>query len=99
MKLILKRNCFKLCVRPRNDYSDNGLLNDGIFEFRVDDSGKYYRLFAFWDTEEDEMTLVVPTHGLIKKTNKTPLSEIQKAEQIKREYFEEKKRDKMNKSK
>ena len=73
--------------------------SDGIFEFRVDDSGKYYRLFAFWDTEEDEMTLVVATHGLIKKTNKTPLSEIQKAEQIKREYFEEKKRDKMNKSK
>ena len=64
--------------------------SDGIFEFRVDDSGKYYRLFAFWDTEEDEMTLVVVTHGLIKKTNKTPLSEIQKAEQIKREYFEEK---------
>ncbi len=73
--------------------------SDGIFEFRVDDSGKYYRLFAFWDTEEDEMTLVVATHGLIKKTNKTPLSEIQKAEQIKREYFEEKKKDKMNKSK
>ena len=73
--------------------------SDGIFEFRVDDSGKYYRLFAFWDTEEDEMTLVVATHGLIKKTNKTPLSEIQKAEQIKREYFEEKKRDKMNESK
>jgi len=45
------------------------------------------------------MTLVVVTHGLIKKTNKTPLSEIQKAEQIKREYFDEKKRDKMNKSK
>jgi phage-related protein len=35
----------------------------------------------------------------MKKTNKTPLSEIQKAEQIKREYFEKKKRDKINESK
>lgn len=73
--------------------------SDGIFEFRVDDNGKYYRLFAFWDTEGDEVTLVVATHGLIKKTNKTPTSEIRKAEQIKREYFEEKKKDKKNKSK
>lgn len=71
--------------------------SDGIFEFRVDDSGKYYRLFAFWDTEGDEVTLVVATHGLIKKTNKTPPSEIRKAEQIKREYFEEKRKDKKNK--
>ncbi len=73
--------------------------SDGIFEFRVDDSGKFYRLFAFWDTEEDEFTLVVATHGLIKKTNKTPPAEIQKAEQIKRAYFEEKTRDRMNRSK
>lgn len=73
--------------------------SDGIFEFRVDDNGKYYRLFAFWDTEGDEVTLVVATHGLIKKTNKTPPSEIQKAEQIKREYFEEKEKIKKNKLK
>lgn len=73
--------------------------SEGIFEFRVDDNGKYYRLFAFWDTEGDEVTLVVATHGLIKKTNKTPTSEIRKAEQIKRGYFEEKKKDKKNKSK
>ncbi|MBN2264026.1 MAG: type II toxin-antitoxin system RelE/ParE family toxin [Prolixibacteraceae bacterium] len=64
--------------------------SDGIFEFRIDDSGKYYRLFAFWDTEGEEISLVVATHGLIKKTNKTPPYEIRKAEKIKREYFEEK---------
>jgi phage-related protein len=73
--------------------------SDGIFEFRVDDSGKFYRLFAFWDREGEEETLVVATHGLIKKTNKTPPAEIRKAEQIKREYFEEMEKDKMNKSK
>ncbi len=73
--------------------------SDGIFEFRVDDSGKFYRLFAFWDTEEYDETLVVATHGLIKKTNKTPPAQIRKAEQIKWKYFEEKKEDKKNKSK
>ncbi len=73
--------------------------SDGIFEFRVDDSGKFYRLFAFWDTEGEEETLVVATHGLIKKTNKTPPAEIRKAEQIKQDYFNEKKKDKKNKSK
>ncbi len=73
--------------------------SDGIFEFRVDDSGKFYRLFAFWDTEGEEEPLVMATHGLIKKTNKTPPAEIRKAELIKRDYFEEKKQDKKNKSK
>jgi putative component of toxin-antitoxin plasmid stabilization module len=42
--------------------------SDGIFEFRVDESGKFYRVFAFWDTENNEETLVINTHGLIKKT-------------------------------
>jgi hypothetical protein len=43
--------------------------------------------------------LVVASQGLIKKTNKTPTSEIRKAEQIKREYFEEKKKNKKIKNK
>jgi phage-related protein len=63
---------------------------DGIYEFRFDDRGKFYRLFAFWDNENNIETLVVGTHGIAKKTNKTPNEEIKKAERIKREYFEEK---------
>lgn len=63
---------------------------DGIYEFLFDESGKYYRLFAFWDNEYKTETLVVGTHGIAKKTNKTPNVEIKKAERIKREYFEEK---------
>jgi phage-related protein len=47
-----------------------------------------YRLFAFWDTETE--TLVVATHGIIKKTQKTPQKEIQRAEEIRKEYFNEK---------
>ncbi len=65
--------------------------SDGIFEFRFDESGKFYRLFAFWDNEGETETLIAGTHGIAKKTNKTPKDEIRKAERLKREYFEEKK--------
>jgi len=58
-----------------------------IFEFRVDNNGKFYRLFAFWDTRGNNQTLIVCTNGLIKKTNKTPKSDIEKAENIKIKYF------------
>ena len=43
---------------------------------------------AFWDTEEE--TLVIATHGIVKKTQKTPLKEISKAEEIRKEYFNNK---------
>lgn len=56
-----------------------------IWEFRTKFNGMAYRLFAFWDT--DEQALVVCTHGIVKKTQKTPPGEIAKAERIRREYF------------
>lgn len=59
---------------------------DGIWEFRTLYQTIAYRLFAFWDTEQD--TLVIATHGIIKKTQKTPAKEIRKAEEIKHKYFE-----------
>lgn len=62
--------------------------SDGIWEFRTRFDKQAYRLFAFWDTETD--TLVVATHGIIKKTQKTPTKEIAKAESIKRQYFNNK---------
>ena len=51
-----------------------------------------YRLFSFWDTETE--TLVIATHGIIKKTQKTPSKEIAKAEQMRKMYFEFKKEKK-----
>ncbi len=51
-----------------------------IWEFRALFNRIKYRLFAFWDTEEE--TLVIATHGIIKKTQKTPAKEIAKAERI-----------------
>ena len=63
---------------------------DGIFEFREIDQEKFYRIFAFWDGESDSKTLILCTHGLDKKTNKTPKSDIERAIKIKKQYFKDK---------
>lgn len=59
-----------------------------IWEFRTLFNGNCYRLFSFWDTDME--TLIIATHGIIKKTQKTPKKEISKAEIIKQEYFKQK---------
>ena len=66
------------------------LENTEIWEFRTLYNGICYRLFSFGDTEEE--TLVIATHGIVKKTQKTPLKEITKAEEIRKEYFNNKKK-------
>jgi len=63
-------------------------LRDDIWEFRTKYAGLQYRLFAFWDRTEKTETLVISTHGIVKKTNKVPKAEIDKAKQIRAEYFE-----------
>lgn len=62
------------------------LENSEIWEFRTLFNGNCYRLFSFWDTETG--TLIVATHGIVKKTQKTPQKEIEKAEEIRQQYFE-----------
>lgn len=75
--------------------TDNELFKklDGtdIWEFRTLYNGIKYRLLAFWDTESE--ALVIATHGFVKKTQKTPAKEIAKAEAIRKEYFNEKKKE------
>ena len=59
-----------------------------IWEFRTLFMGIAYRLLAFWDTREQ--ALIITTHGFIKKTQKTPKKEIEKAERKRIEYFNNK---------
>jgi len=66
-------------------------LNGDIWEFRTLYNKMHYRLFAFWDKTEKIDTIVISTHGLIKKTDKTPSGELEKAERIRKLYFERKK--------
>jgi phage-related protein len=53
-------------------------------------NSKAYRLFAFWDTSKKNDTVVISTHGILKKTQKTPTKEIEKAENIRIEYLKNK---------
>lgn len=64
------------------------LENSDIWELRTLFNGVSYRLLAFWDTEIE--ALVVVTHGIVKKAQKTPKKEIERAEAIRKEYFNNK---------
>lgn len=64
-------------------------LTDDIWEFRTLYQGIQYRLFAFWDKTDKRKTLVLSTHGMVKKVSKVPESEIEKALKIRTEYFDQ----------
>ena len=60
--------------------------SDGIYEIRVEIESNIYRVFCCMD----EGTVVVLFHGIQKKSQKTPLKEIKRAEKIKKEYYKSK---------
>ena len=62
-------------------------LTKEIWEFRTNYRSTQYRLLAFWDRRNNKDTLVIATHGFIKKTQKTPKSEIDRAIKIREFYF------------
>ena len=62
---------------------------DGIYEIRVQLGSNIFRVFCFFDSNN----LVVIGHGFQKKTQKTPHREIERIENIKKEYYEQKKLD------
>jgi phage-related protein len=61
--------------------------SSGLYEIRVQLGSNIFRIFCFFDNNN----LVVIGHGFQKKTQKTPEKEIKRAENIKRQYYEEKK--------
>ena len=77
-------------AQVKNDPELFKKLTDDIWEFRTLYQGLKYRLLAFWDKTSVTDTLVVCTHGFIKKRSKVPEQEIQKAIQIRKKYFENK---------
>jgi phage-related protein len=65
-------------------------LEGEIWYFRTKFSSIQFRIFAFWDKTDNNNTLVIATHGVIKKSNKVLKTEIQKAERIRKDYFNDK---------
>ncbi|MDR0794286.1 MAG: type II toxin-antitoxin system RelE/ParE family toxin [Chitinophagaceae bacterium] len=74
-------------VQVENDPELFKKLIDDIWEFRTLYQGLQYRLLAFWNKTSAVNTLVVCTHGLIKKRSKVPEQDIKKAIQIRTKYF------------
>lgn len=64
-------------------------LTAEIWEFRTRFNKNQYRIFAFWDKRDQEEILVISTHGIIKKRSKVPKNELEKAERIRKKYFDE----------
>ena len=58
----------------------------GLFEIRVEFGSNIYRVFSFFDKGQ----LVILINGFQKKSQKTPKKEIEKAEKLKKQYFDEK---------
>ncbi len=77
-------------AQTQNDPELFKKLSDDIWEFRTLYQGLQYRLLAFWDKTSATETLVISTHGFIKKRSDVPKQEIQKAVQTMAKYFEDK---------
>ena len=65
-------------------------IRDGLFELRLAYNGNIYRMFFIFD----EGNIVVLFNGFQKKTQKTPISEIEKAFKIKEAYYADKRQSK-----
>ena len=59
----------------------------GLYEIRIEVSSDIYRVFCFFD----EGRLVILINGFQKKSQKTPKTEIELAERLMKEYFDNKK--------
>jgi len=59
---------------------------EGLYEIRVQSGNDIFRIFCFFD----DQNLIVVGHCFQKKSNKTPVKEIDRAIKIKKEYYNEK---------
>lgn len=59
--------------------------SEGIYEVRVEVGSDIYRVFSFFD----KGNLIILANGFQKKTQKTPKSELDRAEKLKQQYFNE----------
>lgn len=62
-------------------------LQHDIWEFRTQYLGLQIRLLAFWDKTNQQETFVIATHGFIKKVDKIPANEINRAIRLREKYY------------
>jgi phage-related protein len=76
-------------VQIKNDIRIFKKLNTNIWEFRCEYQHRSYRLFSFLERSNNKIRMIVATHGMIKKSQKTPTNEIYKAEQIRKIFLQQ----------
>ena len=62
--------------------------SSGLYEIRVEVGSNIFRAFSFFDKGQ----MIILINGFQKKSEKTPKKEIEKAEKLKKQYFDEKNR-------
>jgi len=72
-------------AREINDPKLFKKLNGEIWEFRTNFDKQQIRLLGFWDPTQK--AVVICTHGFVKKTQKTPKSQIDKAMNYRTKYL------------
>ena len=92
LKSLNKKHYEKILFNIRKSQTEQNpellkKLKDEIWELRTLYHGLQYRLLAFWDKTDSTDTLVVSTHGFIKKRSNVPEKEIEKAKHIRAKYF------------
>ena len=65
---------------------------DGIFEMRITSGSDIYRIFCCFD----EGNLIILFNGFQKKTQKTPPQEIERVKRIQKEYYADKRSNKLD---
>ena len=63
-------------------------IGNGIYELRAEYRNNAYRIFFIFD----EGNIVILFNGFVKKTQRTPRTEIETANRIMKEYYESKQR-------
>jgi len=63
-------------------------VDKDIWEFRTSFKSKQIRLMAFWDKRTK--SLIICTHGFIKKSQKLPSKELNKAKKLRAKYLDQK---------
>jgi len=59
------------------------IINTELWECRIQFGSNIYRIMCFFQNN----SIIILTHGFIKKTQKTPIGEIEKAEQYMKDYI------------
>ncbi len=81
-KVVWVLNLVEDLERVPSHYFCKLTATDDIWEFRIKLGSNIYRVFAFMDGNR-----VIVTNGFVKKTQKSPSNEIERAEDYKSDYL------------